>query len=351
MPYNILTLNDKLVWSKYLEYLPIDQQDIYYTPEYYELYEKNGDGRAMCFVFEKHNNIALYPFLINSVNDLGYELDDEYFDIQGAYGYNGVVSSSYHLSFIKEFYNTFDQYCLVHNIIADFVRYHPLINNQEFSRNNVKIQKNRQTVLIKLDNGKNQIEKNFRKSVLRNIKKAEHSGLSYEISDNNDVDDFITIYHHTMDRLNSDKYLYFSREYFRYLFKMSSVITINVKYHDETIASAVCFKYKNYFHYHLGASYTEYLSFRPNDLMFYAMIQTGLSNDCNYLHLGGGNSSLFDDGLLRFKKNFSKDTSNYYVSKKVYNDNVYNSVCDIWKKKNPDQVQEFINYFLKYRIV
>ena len=86
MSYKILTLGEKEEWAKSLEKLPIDQQDIYYTPEYYALYEKNGDGQAICFVFEKDKDIALYPFLINSVNDLGYELDDEYFDIQGAYG-------------------------------------------------------------------------------------------------------------------------------------------------------------------------------------------------------------------------------------------------------------------------
>jgi hypothetical protein len=45
---------------------------------------------AKCFVYQKGSNITLYPFLINSVNALGYNLDKEYFDIQGAYGYNGV---------------------------------------------------------------------------------------------------------------------------------------------------------------------------------------------------------------------------------------------------------------------
>ena len=52
MSYRILTLNEKKEWSTSLEKLPVDQQDIYYTPEYYELYEKgsinninNGDRR------------------------------------------------------------------------------------------------------------------------------------------------------------------------------------------------------------------------------------------------------------------------------------------------------------------
>ena len=79
--YRILTLSEKDEWSKLLDKLPIEQQDIYYTPDYYELYERNGDGKAMCFVYEKNDDVALYPFLIKCINNLGYELDEEYFDI------------------------------------------------------------------------------------------------------------------------------------------------------------------------------------------------------------------------------------------------------------------------------
>ena len=49
MSYRLLTLEQKEEWSTLLEKLPIDQQDIYYTPEYYELYECNGAGKAICF--------------------------------------------------------------------------------------------------------------------------------------------------------------------------------------------------------------------------------------------------------------------------------------------------------------
>jgi len=43
---------------------------------------------SQCVFYEKNDDIALYPFLKNSVNNLGYELDKEYFDFQGAYTYN-----------------------------------------------------------------------------------------------------------------------------------------------------------------------------------------------------------------------------------------------------------------------
>lgn len=72
--FEILNLSDSTKWKHYMEQLPVEQQDIYYTPGYYRLYEDLDDGKACCFVFKKGGDIALYPFLINSVNELGYDL-------------------------------------------------------------------------------------------------------------------------------------------------------------------------------------------------------------------------------------------------------------------------------------
>ena len=148
MNCNVLTLSDKDKWNKYLHKLPINQQDIYFTSEYYELYERNGDGKALCFVFEQDEEIALYPFLINSVNELGYDLDAEYYDIQGAYGYNGVVTSSYKTNFREVFYQEFESYCNDNNIIAEFTRFHPLLGNYKFSETDLNIVFDRKTIFL-----------------------------------------------------------------------------------------------------------------------------------------------------------------------------------------------------------
>ena len=71
MNYRILTVKDEVDWDLALKRLPIDQQDIYFTSQYYKLYQQNGDGEARCFIYENDGKILLYPFLINSVNSLG----------------------------------------------------------------------------------------------------------------------------------------------------------------------------------------------------------------------------------------------------------------------------------------
>ena len=114
----ILTLENAAKWRSILDSFDDNIRDIYYSPEYYELYEQMGDGKAHCFVFKNSQGLAMYPFLMNSVNDLGYHLDGSYFDIQGAYGYNGVLSSSNEKPFLDAFYDEFTCWCQENGIIA-----------------------------------------------------------------------------------------------------------------------------------------------------------------------------------------------------------------------------------------
>ena len=42
---------------------------------------------------KENQNIFYYPYIEGKLNTLGYELDDIYYDIQGAYGYNGALTN------------------------------------------------------------------------------------------------------------------------------------------------------------------------------------------------------------------------------------------------------------------
>ena len=67
--FKILDLTNRKEWKKYFSRLPLSQQDVYFTPEYYELFENNKDGKAQCFIYEKDDNIILYPFLMCVTQD------------------------------------------------------------------------------------------------------------------------------------------------------------------------------------------------------------------------------------------------------------------------------------------
>ncbi len=351
MNYLLLELKQKKEWTEFLNKLPVDQQDIYFTPEYYYLYENNGDGKAMCFVFEKDGQIALYPFLLNSVNKLGYELDGDYYDIQGAYGYNGIISSSFEEDFIKSFHEAFIYFCNSKNIIAEFTRFHPLINNHQYSKGFLDVIYNRKTVYIDLTDDYDQIFNNYSSSGKRALRKAKNSNLTTIICQNEFPykKDFIQLYKENMVRVNSKDYLFFNDIYFDNIFNNLPIIQFIVLLDELPIASSIFLYHGIYLHYHLGGSKGEHLSLRPNNLLFDSVLRFGKERGFKKLLLGGGNSSLEDDSLLRFKQNFSRTTSDFYIGKKIHNQEVYQQVIKKWMDKNSANSEKSDNVLLKHR--
>ncbi|NJO93009.1 MAG: hypothetical protein HC831_31650 [Chloroflexia bacterium] len=176
MSWEILTLKDNSKWENHLNQITDKQQDIYFHPAYYKIYKEYGDGEPLCFVYSDNGNLALYPFLKNKIAKDDFGLEKDFFDIQGAYGYNGVISSSYQSDFVNGFYQAFEDFCSHDGIIAEFTRFHPLLENYKFSSEHLTVIKDRKTVWLDLEadkdtrwkesysgNNRNMIRKSFKK--------------------------------------------------------------------------------------------------------------------------------------------------------------------------------------------
>ena len=352
MSYKLLSLSHKNEWNDFLKRLPIQQQDIYYTPEYYGVYEKYGDGTAQCFVFEHKGDIAIYPFLINSINQLGYDLKEEYYDIQGVYGYNGVVASTIEDGFRGLFYQVFRKFCLDNNIIAEFTRFNPLLKNYEFSTNYLIILKNRQTIYIKLDDSYDLIWKNY-SSVNRNmIRKAIKNNVRVKVSNNKqDYLSFMKIYYDNMRRINADEYYFFNKEYFlnikEHLEKNHKLII--AEYDNEIIGGMILLMSNKYAHYHLSAQTSIGRKLSANNLYLHKAINLAKEEHCDKMHFGGGATNDESDSLLKFKANFSKTRTTFYFGTMVHNKEVYDEIITQWELKFSEKREKFDNIFLKYR--
>lgn len=353
MSYHVLTLADRKLWTDLLESLPIEQQDIYYTPEYYSLYQANGDGEANCFVYREGNDLVLYPFLKNSINKLGYQLDEEYHDIQGAYGYNGIVTSSKDIGFITNFHTCFKQYCADNNIVAEFTRFHPLLKNYFLAASGMEVLFDRKTMFLELNDNMDVIFANFQRTTKKQIRRCiDRYHIEVKVVENAKqvyLDDFVRIYHAAMDRVHSTEYLYFNKSYFDNLFDMRNVVLFVATLESEPIAMITAMKTGWYFHGHLGGGLTEYMHYSAYSLLYKEMISYALGKGFKYLHTGGGTTSREDDSLLRFKMNFSKSLADFYVGKTVYNGLIYSNIIDQWKEQYPLSYERNKNKLLGYR--
>lgn len=348
--FTIIDLNKVTLWNECLDRLLSHCQDVYFTPEYYSLYQNYGDGEAQCFVFEKDGNIALYPFLKNPITPLGYQLDMEYYDIQGAYGYNGLIASTDDVGFITEFWREFDAWCQENDVVAEFMRFHPLLNNQKLASPKMKTFFSRHTVALDLSLSLDEIWTHQFSSKNRNmIRKAEKEGVTIVESD--DYETFRKLYDSTMTNLNAEGYYFFPQSYYdeyKASFRDNSILYFAML-DGKVIASSMFMFGQDYAHYHLSARDREYSKYAANNLILWHGIQKAKERGCKWFHFGGGTTGEENDSLLLFKQNFSKTKIEFWIGKRVHNTEVYDSIVEQWKIKHPESYESHKVKLLGYR--
>lgn len=346
----ILSLEDYCLWLNDLKQLTPQQNDVYFTPSYYALYQNHGEGVAQCFVFERDGDIALYPFLKNPISTLGYLLDQEYYDIQGAYGYNGLVSSTDNAEFIADFWNAFDVWCQENGVVAEFMRFHPIMNNQYLASPQMKTLYSRHTVYLDLSLPLDEIWLHQFSSKNRNmIRKAEKLGVT--IVESSDYATFKKMYDRTMENLNAEDYYFFPQSYyeeFRESFKDDGMLCFALLEGDIIAGSMFMFSHE-YAHYHLSARDCAYSKYAANNLILWYGIQKAKERGCKWFHFGGGTTGDENDSLLLFKQNFSKLKGEFWIGKRIHNQEVYNQIVVQWKERHSESYKQNKARLLGYR--
>ena len=350
--FDLLSMKENKKWTTLLWELPNDQQDIYTTPEYYRLYEEMGDGKALCFAFKKNGYVALYPFLINAVNNSKYNLDKIYYDIQGAYGYNGVISSTYDTEFINEFYFEFNQWCKEMNIVAEFTRMNPYLKNHNFSKDYLELILNRKTVVLDLNNSIENIWQNYISSKTRNMVRKALKNKNSVVIDNSlqGATHFYKMYKDNMIRIEADPYYLFKEDMFLNMLKNSQFNFLFVE--DEfnnRIATMILVVYKRYAHYYLSGRDIFKANNSVNSFLLYEAIKIARERGAEIFHFGGGNSLDENDPLFKFKKGFSRSYLDFFIGKKIHNKIIYDVIRKQWKKNHPASYFKNKDMILGYR--
>lgn len=322
--------------------------DIYYSEEYAKSTEYLLEGKSESFLYEDENGKILNVFLKRKIDLEGVELDKDYYDIQTPYGYGGPIILSLEKDkdqLLKSYMENFAKYCQDNNIVSEFVRYHPLLDNQkDFSKlyDNVYMRKTVATVLKDKDDAFTQ---EFSKSTRKLVRKILKEDIEYEIIENpSDLDKFIEIYYDTMDRNDASDYYYFDREYFEFLIKnmKNHIININIYMDEKCIASGLYFRYKDMLHAHLSGTDHNYLHLSPAYILKYLTLKWGEENGINYIHYGGGTTNDENDSLLKFKSKFTKEGFfDFYIGKKIYNQEVYDYLVE---QTNTEKEEFFPQY-------
>ncbi|PYI57186.1 lipid II:glycine glycyltransferase FemX [Paenibacillus flagellatus] len=332
MKFEVISGDNQERWNHYILLLP--EADIYFTAEYCKIYEKNGEGKATLAVYEDGDNIICYPYLLRSINHLPIirtlDLQEEWYDITTPYGYGGPISNikepQKRERLFADFQKRFGQYCQENRIIAEFVRFHPILKNYEYYRavNPVFM---RNTIHVSLEGTEQEINQRFSPDNRNRIRKAKKEGLTTNFSDPKRLEHLVRLYYSTMDRKHANGYYYFSENFFTNTVSLleGHVQLIEVKAGNLVVASSLFMHYNKYVHYHLMGASREYLRLAPVNLLLSEAIQWAKDKGYQYMHLGGGYTG--NDNLFRFKRTFnSESVLDYYIGRKVHLPEVYGHI-------------------------
>ncbi|MBN1348941.1 GNAT family N-acetyltransferase [candidate division KSB1 bacterium] len=321
-------------WLGILESMP--EKDIYFYPQYSNVFEHNGDGESCCFICkDNYENVVIHPFLRRRINDMEIfkDLDRDYYDITSPYGFGGYLKNKPVGIDMNACLELFNNYCVENNIISEFVRFTPWMDIHEECACFMDVSLWNKVVAIDLTKAKSELWADFdsknrnriRKSIKCNVIVKENRNFEY-------LDKFCSLYYQTMNRNNATSYYYFDQAFFKNLIhKLSQNLTFFYAFWGKKIIGAVLVLYcRDFAHVFLACTDEDYLEFAPSNLMFYISALWAKKRKFKYLFLGGGRSPSQEDSLLRFKKRFSKLYFDFYLGKKIYNNKIY----DLLSQKN-----------------
>ena len=349
--YKIINFNEKEKWDEIVK--SFENNDVYFLWGYINSFKINGDGKPELFYFENENGRVINIFFKRDISKcesfIGKIEENKFFDIATPYGYGGPIFEGENIeNLINSYTQVFNEYCKKSNIISEFIRFNPMIENEKNKLNGYEIINIRETVYMDLSKGEEYIWSDLIGKKRTNIRKALKNNIEIKYGNNKDyINDFVQLYKRTMEKDNAVEYYYFSDEFFyETLENLKDNLLIFVAEFEEKIIAATMILYNDKFvHYHLSGSDENFSRLSANNLMLYEVAKWGVENEKKLFHLGGGYSSS-DDSLFKYKSEFSKENRfDFCIGKKVHNQDEYNNLVEIREKNSriPD------GFFPKYR--
>lgn len=325
----IFTLDEREKWDRIVK--SFNQYDVYYLSGYTDAFYNNGDGIPMLLYFELDSmraiNVVIKRDISKSKRFKDYLEADTYFDFSTPYGYGGfLVEGDITEKNIKYLNSIYEDYCEQNNIISEFVRFHPVLNNVENVKDLYKIVTFGNTIAMDIES-KDKIWANLDSKNRNVIRKAIKSGVKIFWGRSKDLfDEFRPMYNDTMDKDEADDYYYFDEKFYDsilYSLEMNHLIFYAV-YENKIISMAIILFTNGQMHYHLSASNSDYRKLAASNYLLYMVSKWGNENGFQTLHLGGGVGGN-EDSLFNFKKKFNKSsTTKFSIGMKIFDEKKYN---------------------------
>lgn len=351
------TLLDLPNWQKLYGLLPDGSKSPYFSPQYQQAYTNFENCEVKCFwSCQDEANFLFYPFLVKSINSLGYELEEEYYDISGAYGYNGPLGVTEDSGFLTGFNQDLLDWIHHNRIVTEFVRYCPITDNRRFHTytdqievlDNVYLDISRGSAWVWENSFEYRVRKTVRKGESYGLRTVIHSGGEITVED---LEIFQQIYHNTMTRNSADDFYFFGHGFLSSLVhNLGEMIVLSLTYHkDKPVSTELVLKNGSLAFGFLGGTLADYYAYKPNTFQRWELVKYLCGIGLHKYSIGGGATR--GDGIYKFKKSFARNCESlFHIGTKVHEPEVYAEIQQQLRETNPRAAEENLSKLQGYRI-
>lgn len=355
---NIYTIAQREQWNTVVR--SFHSYDVYWLNGYVKAFQLHGDGEPILFHYENDlmqgmqvvmkRDIAKDPRFADKLSV------NEWFDFATPYGYGGWLleakaPKSTDSIDASNLFDAYESWCSTHNVISEFVRFHPVLKNHTNIRNTYTTTTLGNVVVMDISSEEH-IWANLTCKNRCAIRKAIKSGIEIYHGQYPEIyEEFRTIYNATMDKDNADNYYYFETGFYKSIL-MDLLQNAQVFYavlNGKIIAASIILAANGHLTYHLSGSLKEYQTLAPTNLLLYRAALWGSENGCKTFLLGGGVGAA-EDSLYKFKRSFVRgEPCIYYVGKKIFMKMKYKELCEL-RNVECDLTHNTKHFFPEYRM-
>lgn len=264
-----------------------------------------------------------------------------YFDIQSAYGYGGPIASCLDAGFHGRVQTDFEKWCKERKVIAEFIRFHPVLKNWQFFAGTVM--DDRETVSLDLTQA--DLLRSYGTRVRTAVRKAQKSGLTVEwIQSDAYVGMFGELYRQVMAGLDASEFYFFQDNYLKTLLNWNKAYLAVCKQNEEVAGGGIFLVGSEVMEYHLSAANDLGKKLGATNLILHSAALLGQELGCKVLHLGGGSESSPDNPLLFFKSGFSPQRALFRIGKLIHDHAAYENLKEEYKKEHGQVPQRVLFY-------
>jgi hypothetical protein len=252
--------------------------------------------------------------LMHAVHEAGIP-GEQACDWQSPYNYGGPLVAAPERTQLAAGWAAFDAVARQRRVIAEFVRFHPVLANHHSYPGVVRI--DRPVVLMDLTI--KDLLGSYSGRARTAVRKALNNGLQLHwVSSEHARAAFAGFYREAMRRIGASDSYFFPDGYFERLLALRSARVLSVQRDAEPVAMGVFLFAPRVVEYHLSATSPAGRRLGATNLLVHGAAQAARESGCAGLYLGGGTDGAPDNPLLQFKRSFGPAQLQFCFGSRVY---------------------------------